>query len=172
MKHVFSSKLGPLGQSFFFRTLVYEFAHQQYFRKFAHHDQIRTPAEKCTKNSYDKQITEIDEQQGEVVKCSTAIPSSYEKLNSCKEMFKFSLSIIVTSNPHLWIVPSNPELNFKFLEFCSRIWMTDFKQFHAVFHISLNPPHHPAPPRGLSWHMNCDFKSSFMIDVFKSSMVL
>ena len=33
-------------QSFFFRTLVYEFAHQQYFRKFAHHDQIRTPAEK------------------------------------------------------------------------------------------------------------------------------
>ena len=102
-------------QSFFFRTLVYEFAHQQYFRKFAHHDQIRTLAEKFTKNSYDKQITKIDEQHGEVVRCSTAIPSSYETLNSCKEMFKFLVSVIVTANPDLRIVRSNPELIFKFI---------------------------------------------------------
>ena len=56
---------------FFFRTLVYEFAHQQYFWKFAHHDKIRTLAEKSMKNSYDKKITKIDQQQGEVVRCST-----------------------------------------------------------------------------------------------------
>ena len=103
---------------------MYEFVHQQYFRKFAHHDQIRTPAEKSTKNSSDKYITKIDEQQGEVVKYSTAIPSSYEKLNSCEEIFKFSVSIIVTSNPHLLIVPSNPEQIFKCIKFCSRFWMT------------------------------------------------
>ena len=66
---------------------------------------------------------EIDEQQGEVVKYSTAIPSSYEKLNSCEEIFKFSVSIIVTSNPHLLIVPSNPEQIFKCIKFCSRFWM-------------------------------------------------
>ena len=59
----------------FFPTLVYEFAHQQYFRKFAHHNQIPTPAEKYTITSYFKQITKIVEQQSESVKCPTANPA-------------------------------------------------------------------------------------------------